>query len=214
MSYKDIRAAKAATAETISRCLCDGTPIRSVCSVAPLKAGSKILLIRDPGLRLACSLTLGKLFRLLRRLIEWFQPSVQIENRQSNDILQDKKGIIFGVATNAQLPGRRRSLSRSRWHVWLLLYQGDRLKENVEGLTSEAMPNSLVLPAMSRNRMRMTNFIRLAQNLGAWTSLFTALAFAPREALEGDFLKTNRELLIAWKLAAYSGRNLRAPRRR
>jgi enoyl-[acyl-carrier protein] reductase I len=85
-------------------------------------------------------------------------------------------------------------------------YQGERLKENVEGLTGEAMPDSLVLPCdVTKQEEVDETFRRVASEFGQLDFLIHSIAFAPREALEGEFLSTTRDaFLTALEISSYS----------
>src|SRR4030095_8515402 len=61
-------------------------------------------------------------------------------------MLQNKNGIIFGVANKRSIAWATAQALHEAGARLAFTYQGDRLKENVEGLTSEAMPEALLLP--------------------------------------------------------------------
>jgi enoyl-[acyl-carrier protein] reductase I len=80
------------------------------------------------------------------------------------------------------------------------------LKENVERLTAEEMPNSLLLPCDVTNQQDVDEvFKRLASDFGRLDFLIHSIAFAPREALEGEYMKVERDgFLSALEVSAYS----------
>ena len=60
-------------------------------------------------------------------------------------MLQNKNGIIFGVANKRSIAwATAQALHEAGAHL-AFTYQGERLKENVESLTNESMPGSLLL---------------------------------------------------------------------
>jgi len=61
-------------------------------------------------------------------------------------MLKDKTGMIFGVANKRSIAWATALALHEAGARLAFTYQGDRLKENVEGLTKEAMPGSLLLP--------------------------------------------------------------------
>ncbi|MCV4714072.1 SDR family oxidoreductase, partial [Escherichia coli] len=72
-------------------------------------------------------------------------------------------------------------------------YQGERLKENVEKLTSD-LPDSLVVPCDVTNQSEVdAAFAAVAEKYGRLDFLVHSIAYAPREALEGEFITTTRE---------------------
>jgi enoyl-[acyl-carrier protein] reductase I len=121
-------------------------------------------------------------------------------------MLKEKNGIIFGVANKRSIAWATALSLHQAGARLAFTYQGDRLKENVEGLTSEAMADSLVLPCdVSKQADVDETFKRLAQEFGRLDFVIHSIAFAPREALEGDFLKTDREAFVtALEISAYS----------
>ena len=60
-------------------------------------------------------------------------------------MLKDKNGIIFGVANKRSIAWATAQALHEAGANLAFTYQGDRLKENVESLTNEAMPGSLLL---------------------------------------------------------------------
>ena len=85
-------------------------------------------------------------------------------------------------------------------------YQGDRLKENVESLTSAAMPGSLLLSCDVTKQEEVDEaFRQVGEKFGRLDFLIHSIAFAPREALGGEYLDTTREaFLTALEISAYS----------
>ena len=60
-------------------------------------------------------------------------------------MLNNKNGIIFGVANKRSIAWATAQSLHEAGAQLAFTYQGDRLKENVESLTNEAMPGSLLL---------------------------------------------------------------------
>jgi enoyl-[acyl-carrier protein] reductase I len=121
-------------------------------------------------------------------------------------MLEKKDGIIFGVANKRSIAWATAQALHEAGARLAFTYQGDRLKDNVEGLTNEAMPGSLLLPCdVTKQEEIDETFKRLASEFGRLDFLIHSIAFAPREALEGDYLKTDREaFLTALEISAYS----------
>jgi len=121
-------------------------------------------------------------------------------------MLENKQGIIFGVANKRSIAwATAQALHRSGARM-AFAYQGERLKENVERLTAEEMPNSLLLPCDVTNQQDVDEvFKRLASDFGRLDFLIHSIAFAPREALEGEYMKVERDgFLSALEVSAYS----------
>jgi len=121
-------------------------------------------------------------------------------------MLQNKKGIIFGVANKRSIAWACAQALHEAGAQLAFTYQGDRLKENVESLTSEAMPGSLLLPCDVSNQAEVDEaFRRVGEEFGRLDFLIHSIAFAPREALAGEFLDTSREaFLTALEISTYS----------
>jgi len=121
-------------------------------------------------------------------------------------MLENKQGIIFGVANKRSIAwATAQALHRAGARL-AFAYQGERLKENVERLTAEEMPNSLLLSCDVTNQQDVDEvFKRLASDFGRLDFLIHSIAFAPREALEGEYMKVERDgFLSALEVSAYS----------
>jgi enoyl-[acyl-carrier protein] reductase I len=121
-------------------------------------------------------------------------------------MLQNKRGIIFGVANKRSIAWATAQALHDAGARLAFTYQGDRLKENVEDLTKDAMPGSLLLPCdVTKQEEVDETFKRVAQEFGRLDFLIHSIAFAPREALGGEYLDTSREaFLTALEVSAYS----------
>ncbi len=121
-------------------------------------------------------------------------------------MLQNKFGIIFGVANKRSIAWATAQALREAGARLAFTYQGERLKENVESLTSEAMPDSLILPCdVTKQEEVDETFRRVGEEFGKLDFLIHSIAFAPREALEGEYLDTSREAFVtALEISAYS----------
>jgi enoyl-[acyl-carrier protein] reductase I len=121
-------------------------------------------------------------------------------------MLQNKFGIIFGVANKRSIAWATAQAMHEAGARLAFTYQGERLKENVEKLTSEEMPDSLVLPCdVTKQEEVDATFKKVAEEFGRLDFLVHSIAFAPREALEGEFVKTERDaFLMALEISAYS----------
>src|SRR5712691_3077480 len=121
-------------------------------------------------------------------------------------MLKNTLGIIFGVANKRSIAWATAQALHEAGARLAFTYQGERLKENVENLTNEAMPGSLLLSCdVTKQEEVDETFKRLAQEFGRLDFLIHSIAFAPREALEGEYLKTDRDaFLTALEISAYS----------
>lgn len=121
-------------------------------------------------------------------------------------LLAGKLGIVFGVAN-------KRSIAWAIAQAWhqagaklAFTYQGDRLKENVQELAGAFGEDTLILPCdVTRDDEIARVFAEAGQKFGKLHLLLHSVAFAPREALEGEFINTSREAFrVAHDVSAYS----------
>src|SRR6201993_2013876 len=124
----------------------------------------------------------------------------------TEQILAGKIGLVFGVAN-------KRSIAWAIAKAWaaagarlIFNYQGDRLKENVEELIGEFGEKTPLFPCDVTSDNEIKAFF---ENVRTQTDrvdlMLHSLAYAPREALEGDFISTTREAFrVAQDVSAYS----------
>jgi enoyl-[acyl-carrier protein] reductase I len=121
-------------------------------------------------------------------------------------MLKDKTGIIFGVANKRSIAWATAQAMHDAGARLVFAYQGDRLKENVETLTAESMPDSLLLPCDVTKQEEVDEaFKQVGEKYGRLDFLVHSIAYAPREALGGEYLDTSRDaFLTALEISAYS----------
>src|SRR4026207_2030488 len=124
----------------------------------------------------------------------------------TEQVLAGKIGLVFGVAN-------KRSIAWAIAKAWaaagarlIFNYQGERLKENVEELTGEFGEKTPLFPCDVTSDDEIKAFF---DNVRSQTDrvdlMLHSLAYAPREALEGDFVSTTREAFrVAQDVSAYS----------
>ncbi|MCU1289833.1 MAG: Enoyl-[acyl-carrier-protein] reductase [Acidobacteria bacterium] len=120
-------------------------------------------------------------------------------------MLENKVGLIFGVANKRSIAWACAEACAAQGAKLAFTYQGERLKENVEKLTKD-MPDTLVLPCDVTNQAEVdAAFAQVGEKYGKLDFLIHSIAFAPREALEGEFLTTSREaFLTAMEISTFS----------
>ena len=121
-------------------------------------------------------------------------------------LLDDKFGVVFGVAN-------KRSIAWAIAQAWhkagvklAFTFQGERLKENVEELAGTFGSETLILPCdVTKDEDIARIFEQVGQKFGKLHLLLHSVAFAPKDALEGEFVNTSREAFrIAHDVSAYS----------
>ena len=124
----------------------------------------------------------------------------------TQQVLAGKIGVVFGVAN-------KRSIAWAIAKAWaaagarlIFNYQGERLKENVEELAGEFGEKTPLFPCDVMSDDEIKAFF---ENVRGQTDrvdlMLHSLAYAPREALEGDFVSTTRDAFrVAHDVSAYS----------
>ena len=120
-------------------------------------------------------------------------------------MLENKVGMIFGVANQRSIAWACAQACAEKGAKLAFTYQGDRLKENVEKLTKD-MDGAIVLPCDVSNQTEVdAAFQTIEKEYGRLDFLIHSIAFAPKEALEGEFLMTSREAFTtALEISAFS----------
>ena len=124
----------------------------------------------------------------------------------TSQVLSEKVGVVFGVAN-------KRSIAWAIAKAWaaagarlIFNYQGERLKENVEELVGEFGENVPLFPCDVSSDEEITRFFQEVRGqTDRLDLLLHSVAFAPKEALEGEFVNTTREAFrTAHDISAYS----------
>jgi enoyl-[acyl-carrier protein] reductase I len=120
--------------------------------------------------------------------------------------LAGKTGVIFGVAN-------KRSIAWAIAQAWhqagaklIFNYQGERLKDNVEELVGTFGADTLLAPCDVGSDAEIERFFaQVKERTDRIDLLLHSVAFAPREALTGEFLNTTRHAFsVAHDISAYS----------
>ncbi len=121
-------------------------------------------------------------------------------------LLTGKIGLIFGVANKRSIAWAIAQAWQRAGATLAFTYQGERLKENVEELAGAFGADTLLLPCdVSKDEEIARVFDEASRKFGRLHLLLHSVAFAPKEALEGDFVNTSREAFrIAHDVSAYS----------
>jgi enoyl-[acyl-carrier protein] reductase I len=121
-------------------------------------------------------------------------------------MLAGKTGIVFGVAN-------KRSIAWAIAQAWAkegaklaFTYQGERVKENVEELAGTFGADTLIMPCdVTKDEDIARVFSEVGAKFGKLNLLLHSVAFAPKAALEGRFVDTDRDAFrVAHDVSAYS----------
>jgi enoyl-[acyl-carrier protein] reductase I len=120
-------------------------------------------------------------------------------------MLKNKVGMVFGVANKRSIAWACASACGEHGAKQAFTYQGERLKENVEKLAGE-LEDSLVIPCDVTDQASVdAAFEAVEKRYGRLDYLIHSIAFAPKEALEGEFVTTTREAFrTALEVSAFS----------
>jgi enoyl-[acyl-carrier protein] reductase I len=119
-------------------------------------------------------------------------------------LLENKFGIIFGVANKRSIAWATARACSEAGARLAYTYQNERLRENVERLTA-GTDAPLVQCDVTKPEEVEATFSMLREKFGRLDFLVHSLAFAPREALDGEYVATTREaFLTALDISAYS----------
>ncbi len=119
-------------------------------------------------------------------------------------LLENKFGIVFGVANKRSIAWASAQACLEAGARLAFTYQNERLKENVESLVA-GTDSPLVQCDVTKPEEVEQAFAVVKERFGRLDFLIHSLAFAPREALEGEYLATTREaFLTALDISAYS----------
>jgi len=108
-------------------------------------------------------------------------------------LLKDKTALIVGVANKRSIAWSIAESFHREGARLAFNYQGERLKENVEGLAA-TLGGSKVFPCdVTKDNEIDSLFAEVKEAYGRLDILVHCVAFAMKEDLEGEFLGTSRE---------------------
>ncbi|MBI2822367.1 MAG: enoyl-ACP reductase [Acidobacteria bacterium] len=121
------------------------------------------------------------------------------------NLLQDKFGVVFGVANRRSIAWGIASATAAAGARLALNYQNERLEENVREL-SASLKDPLVFGCdVTRDDEIDSAFELIGGQFGRLDFLVHAVAFALPGELQGEFLNTSREgFRMAHEISAYS----------
>jgi enoyl-[acyl-carrier protein] reductase I len=119
--------------------------------------------------------------------------------------LSGKKYLVMGVANKRSLGWALADQLRAAGAELAFSYQAERLKDDLEKLTAD-IPGTLLFQADVTNEQELERaFAGLQETWGSLDGIVHAIAFAPREAMEGRYIDTTRDdWLTALEISAYS----------
>ncbi len=120
--------------------------------------------------------------------------------------LNDKRALIVGVASNRSIAWGIAKAMRRQGANLAFTYQTERLRERVEKLAGE-VDSDICLPCdVASDEQIDAVFQQLGRAWDSFDIIVHAVAYAPREALSGDYLDavTREAFQISHDVSAYS----------
>ncbi len=121
-------------------------------------------------------------------------------------MLENKRILVTGLLSNRSIAyGVARAMHREGAEL-AFTYQGEGVRERVEKLATEFGSNPVLPCDVASDAEISTLFARLAQSWDALDGIVHAIAYAPREALAGDFHQavSRENFRIAHDISSYS----------
>ena len=120
-------------------------------------------------------------------------------------LMKGKRGLVVGVANKRSIAWAIAQRCLDQGAQLAFSYQNERLGENVKELTAGIEGALTFAMDVSDDAQVKQGFETLREAWGGLDFLVHAVAYAPRQALEGDFVSTTREdFRIALDVSAYS----------
>ena len=121
-------------------------------------------------------------------------------------LLEGKIGLIFGVANKNSIAWAVAQAWHREGATLVFTYQGERYKGNVEELAVTLDNAPILLPCdVSKDEDITSVFQYVQEKFGRCDLLLHSVAFAPKGALDGEFVDTSREAFrIALDVSTYS----------
>jgi enoyl-[acyl-carrier protein] reductase I len=120
-------------------------------------------------------------------------------------LLDGKIGLIMGVANKRSIAWGIANAANKAGARLVLAYQNERLGENVRDLAPQLNNPILEQCDVSSDEQISTMMGRIKEQAGHLDFIIHALAYAPREALDGMYADTKREdFRVALDVSAYS----------
>lgn len=119
-------------------------------------------------------------------------------------MLENKVGMIFGVANKRSIAWACADACLNNGAQLAFTYQGERLREYIEDLTANI--DTILIPCDVSDQAQVdAAFEAVDKKYGRLDFLIHSIAYAPREALEGDFSATSRDAFrTALDISAFS----------
>ncbi len=120
--------------------------------------------------------------------------------------LQGKKILIVGLASNKSIAWGIAQAMRREGAELAFTYQNDRLKDRVVKMAGECDSNITIELDVSSDDQINNVFTELSKHWDGLDGIVHSVAFAPREALDGDYVEatTRENFAVSHDISSYS----------
>lgn len=122
------------------------------------------------------------------------------------EMLSEKKILVTGLLSNRSIAYGIAKAAQREGATLAFTYAGEKLKERVVGLAADFGASLVMACDVTRDDEIASTFATLSSEWGGLDGLVHSIAFAPREALAGDFLDgISRDAFhVAHDISSYS----------
>ena len=120
--------------------------------------------------------------------------------------LSGKTGIVFGVANHRSIAWAIANILHDAGVKLAIAYQNERVRGVVEKLVSDWDDDTVLIECdVSDDKNVEATYQQLETSFGKLDTIVHSIAFANREDLGGEYMKTDREgFTLALDISAYS----------
>lgn len=120
-------------------------------------------------------------------------------------IMQGKKGLIVGVANNKSIAYGITKACKEQGATIGLTYMNEQIQKRVMPIAEEMDSKFVYELDVSKKEHFATLRENIKKDFGTLDFLVHSVAFAPKEALDGNFLDTTKEAFnVAMEVSVYS----------
>ena len=136
---------------------------------------------------------------------EWVRDA-GTQKRKSMPLLSDKRILLTGLLSNRSIAYGIGKALRREGATLAYTYAGDAMRERVERLAGELGGGLIMSMDVTRQDEIDAVFATLGREWGGVEGVVHSIGFAPREAIEGDFLDglSRSAFMTAMDISAYS----------
>ncbi len=120
--------------------------------------------------------------------------------------LEGKIGLVFGVANKYSIAWAIAKAWQREGATLVFTYQGERFKKSIQELVDTLDSGFVILQCdVTKDDEIASVFQYITEKFGRCDMLLHSVAYAPREALDGEFISTSRDNFnTALEISAYS----------